>query len=330
MVFVVATLACNAPNAGTDAATIAPPAVLTQEQLPPAPTQEATLAATPETGGPLIEVPAEGGFRTGIPIDAATLPTLEIPAVGVSGIFCDHTTTQEDIALVPVVGIQYQICLFNWEITETGTPSLRITMTDPAGTVYTEDYTFGATDTYVSILDSRGEVAGNVPSEGDLPEGMDPFIGIFVTIPPAAPDGAWTITAEAINGDQVVGPVSVTPESQFEVIGLSPDAGLHVLDGVLNWYTTDQAIYVTGANYAPNTEIIVAMYLQDPNTLSESGTPTLLPQFATKVMTDASGKFAAEFVVGANTPRGDYLTIAGATFSPDMLFNPFVGGFKVQ
>jgi hypothetical protein len=326
IMFVMGTVACTAPSAAPVVAT----QEQTQEQLPPAPTPEATLELTPETRGPLIAIRPEGGFRTGEPIDASTLPTLAVPGVGVSGIFCDHSTSTEDIRLVSVVGIQYEICLFNWEITETGVPSLRITMTDPAGTSFTEDYTFGATDTYVSIVDSRGEVAGNVATEADLPPGMELFISIFVTIPPAAPDGAWTITAEAINGDKVVGPVSVTPDYGLEVIGLSPDPELHVLNGVLNWYTTDQVIYVTGAGYAPSTELTVAMYLQDPNTLSEMGTPTLLPQFATRVTTDASGKFAADFVVGANTPRGDYLAIAAPVFTTDLLFNPFVGGFKVQ
>jgi hypothetical protein len=329
IVLVAATLACGAPRAAPTEAPIEIPATPTTDALPPAPTPETPIATEPTQGGTL-DVGAAGGFTMGTIVDAATLPILETPATGIGPIICDEPHSEPAIGLRQITDTSFMLCLYHWPFT-TGDPSLRVTMTDPGGGTYTNEFMFGAIDTGVLVADTRGNSAGMVTLEGNE-FGAPPSVGLQLFFEAPLPTGTWQATAEALDGSLTVGPTPIEISHFNPVFSVMYSVGDVVFYPQPTTFTTGDVLMMSGSGYAPNTAVIVALYVQDPTQVAVNGAPMLNPAFATTVTTDAGGSWSAHFQVGAESPRGDY---QGVVFTQDLTaapitLNPFMARFSIQ
>jgi hypothetical protein len=314
----VAILACSAPSADP---TAAPPATVPVVTAIP----EATVVApNPE---PTVEVPAESSFLSGTGVDIATLPTLFIPPAGIAG-FCGDDPAAPTIAIVNLSNVFSQLCLYQWPAADA--PGFHVDLVDPNGVTQTSQFTFAPLQGGITVLDSSGGSAGNILTPNDQTGQLQTVISLNLYLEANVVPGAWTITATADDGSFTIGPSSIDIFHGGPTLSAIYNHEATVFQPQPGTYNPGDTLSMVGSSYPANTQLTLVLFRMDQSTPSQFGTPSLFPEYAVEVTTDASGSFSVDFLVGTNMPKGGYQMVADPALTSDTLVNPFIGQFTIQ
>jgi len=316
----VAVLACSAPSvAPTSAPSVGTP-------VPVATTgSEATAAPT---AVPTAEIPAEGGFLSGTPVDVATLPTLFIPPAGIAG-FCGDVVTEPSITLANLSNVYSQLCLYQWPAS-VDSPGFHVDLVDPNGAAQTAEFTIAPLQGGITVLDASGGSAGNIVTPDAQTGQTETVVSLNMYLEANVVPGTWTVTATADDGSFSIGPSTIEVFRGGPTLSAIYNHQATVFQPQTGTYNPGDTLSMVGSTYPPNTQLTLVLFRMDLNPPSEFGTPSLLPQYATLVTTDASGSFSIDFLVGADTPKAGYQMVADQAVTPETLVNPFMGQFTIQ
>lgn len=318
LLLTIVMIACNASAIQTVEVTrVVPQTVVVTETV-----QEVVAPTTPAP---------EGGFTTGTPVDVTTLPALAKVPSGIEPTPCFVESTEPSINWGYGAFPYEALCLNNFP-TAPDSPGFTVTLTDPTGRTFSENFTYSQE----GVINSRGTKAGFIENGNGI-DGFPgtPGINMELYMPASLSCGDWSVSASMQDGSINIAPTTLAVDCDKRLSVLSDLNTNPFISPAYNWdgpaVANNETIYVVGAGFSPNTAITVALYQDDPSAgESEGGFPLGTAKYAVSLMTDNAGNFQAPFIVGSGTQRGAYYVIAAPTIPPDIRLYHFGARFSVK
>ncbi len=272
-----------------------------------------------------------GGFLVGA-IDAATLPNLRVVGGGLGPATCEETPDHPAIRLITISGLQHhQLCLYNFS-GAVGSPDITLELTSPQGVTFKDTYSFAQADYGIEMVSAMGGNSGLVQDEDMYGTPGLPTVPVVPILAAAnVPAGPWVVNVNTADGSASVENATVTLAFDGPFVQPVQDLIHNPLTSIQFRYTAGEVPLIAGTGYPANTEVTVAVYYNDPNIeVDANNGPYAVPRYAAKVITDSTGSFLLEFVVGKDMTPGSYQVTASTDFASMQWLDPIYGYMTIE